>query len=80
MSTPVGHHRVPAEKLQLGVDLENLVDVSIRSKRSALVVVFEVREITIHTWLCRSEMQGKKLHERFLVDWQIKINDGSSTS
>ena len=32
---------------------------------SALEEVFGVREITIRTWLCRSGMQGKKLHERF---------------
>lgn len=30
---------------------------------SALEEVFGVREIIIRTWLCRSGMQGKKLHE-----------------
>jgi len=35
---------------------------------SALEEVFGVREITIRTWLCRSGMQGKKLHERFIVE------------
>jgi len=35
---------------------------------SALEEVFGVREITIRTWLCRSGMQGKKLHERFLAE------------
>jgi hypothetical protein len=42
--------------LALGVDV------------SALEEVFGVREITIRTWLCRSGMQGKKLHERFLLE------------
>jgi IS1 family transposase len=35
---------------------------------SALEEVFGVREITIRTWLCRSGMQGKKLHERFMAE------------
>jgi len=35
---------------------------------SALEEVFGVREITIRTWLCRSGMQGKKLHERFIAE------------
>lgn len=35
---------------------------------SALEEVFGVREVTIRTWLCRSGMQGKKLHERFLAE------------
>ncbi len=38
---------------------------------SALEEVFGVREITIRTWLCRSGMQGKKLHERFLVELEL---------
>jgi hypothetical protein len=38
---------------------------------SALEEVFGVREITIRTWLCRSGMQGKKLHERFLAELQL---------
>lgn len=41
--------------LELGVDA------------SALKEVFGVREITIRTWLCRSGMHGRKLHERFMV-------------
>jgi ferredoxin len=35
---------------------------------SALEEVFGVREITFRTWLCRSGMQGKKLHERFVAE------------
>jgi len=38
---------------------------------SALEEVFGVREITIRTWLCRSGMQGKKLHERFIVELEL---------
>lgn len=38
---------------------------------SALEEVFGVREITIRTWLCRSGMQGRKLHERFLVELEL---------
>jgi transposase-like protein len=38
---------------------------------SALEEVFGVREITIRTWLCRSRMQGKKLHERILVELEL---------
>ena len=34
---------------------------------SALEEVFGVWEITIRTWLCRSGMQGRNLHERFLT-------------
>jgi hypothetical protein len=35
---------------------------------SALEEVFGVREITIRTWLCRSGVQGGKLHERFMAE------------
>jgi IS1 family transposase len=38
---------------------------------SALDEVFGVREITIRTWLCRSGMQGKKLHERFMLELDL---------
>lgn len=38
---------------------------------SALEEVFSVREITIRTWLCRSGMQGKKLHERFILELEL---------
>lgn len=38
---------------------------------SALEEVFGVREITIRTWLCRSGMQGRKLHERFMVELDL---------
>ena len=38
---------------------------------SALEEVFGVREITIRTWLCRSGMQGKKVHERFMLELEL---------
>lgn len=38
---------------------------------SALEEVFEVREITIRTWLCRGGMQGKNPHERFVTELQL---------
>jgi len=38
---------------------------------SALEEVFGVPEITIRTWLCRSGMHGKKLHERFMVELDL---------
>jgi transposase-like protein len=38
---------------------------------SALEEVFSVREITIRTWLCRSGMQGEKLHERFMLELEL---------
>ena len=38
---------------------------------SALEEVFGVREITIRTWLCRSGMQGKKLHEHFMLELEL---------
>jgi hypothetical protein len=38
---------------------------------SALEEVFEIREITIRTWLCRSWMQGKNLHERYLAELKL---------
>ncbi len=38
---------------------------------SALEEVFGVREITIRTWLCRSGMQGRKLHDRFLTELEL---------
>ena len=38
---------------------------------SALEEVFGVHEITIRTWLCRSGMQGKKLHERFMAELEL---------
>ncbi len=38
---------------------------------SALEEVFGVRDITIRTWLCRSGMQSKKLHERYLTELKL---------
>ena len=38
---------------------------------SALEEVFGVREVTIRTWLYRSGMQGKKLHERFVAELEL---------
>jgi len=40
---------------------------------AALEEVFGVREITIRTWLCRSGMQGKKLHERFMAELKLVL-------
>lgn len=37
----------------------------------ALEEVFSVREITIRTWLCRSGMKGKKLHDRFMLELDL---------
>lgn len=38
---------------------------------SALEEVFGVRDITIRTWLWRSGMQGKMLHERFMAELEL---------
>jgi transposase-like protein len=38
---------------------------------SVLEEVFGVREITIRASLCRSGMQGKKLHERMMVELEL---------
>ncbi|MDR3577972.1 MAG: hypothetical protein P4L50_29255 [Anaerolineaceae bacterium] len=38
---------------------------------SALEEVFGVCEITIRSWLCRSGMQGRKLHEQFMVELEL---------
>lgn len=38
---------------------------------SALEEVFGVREITIRTWLCRSGMQSRKLHERSMLELDL---------
>jgi len=38
---------------------------------SALQEVFGVREITIRAWLCRSGMQGRKLHEWMMVELEL---------
>jgi len=38
---------------------------------SALEELFSVREMTIRTWLCRSRMQGQKLHERFMAELDL---------
>jgi len=38
---------------------------------SALEEVFGVREITLRTWLCRSGMQGKIMHERFILELEL---------
>jgi hypothetical protein len=38
---------------------------------SALEEVFGVRENTIRTWLCRGRLQGRKLHERFMVELEL---------
>ena len=38
---------------------------------SVLEEVFNVSEITIRTWLCRSGIQGKKLHERYMLELDL---------
>ena len=38
---------------------------------SALEEVFAVREITIRSWLCRIGQQGRKLHERMMVELEL---------
>jgi IS1 family transposase len=38
---------------------------------SALEEVFGVREITIRAWLSRSGMQGRKLHDRVMVELEL---------
>jgi transposase-like protein len=38
---------------------------------SALEEVFGVQEITIRTWLWGSGVQGRKMHERFLVELNL---------
>jgi hypothetical protein len=38
---------------------------------SALEEVFDVREITIRARFCRSGMQSKKLHERFISELDL---------
>ena len=63
---PAEHGAVPAEK-PFGV--ERLVALGVDA--SALEEVFGVREVTIRTWLCRSGMQGKKLHERFMAELEL---------
>ena len=34
---------------------------------SAIEEAVNIREATLRTWLCRSGVQGRKLHQRFLV-------------
>jgi IS1 family transposase len=38
---------------------------------SVLEEVFGVREITVRAWLCRSGMQGRKLHEWVMVELEL---------
>jgi hypothetical protein len=45
--------------------------LGLRVDASALEEVFRVRESTIRTWLCRSGKQGRKLHERFVVEMEL---------
>jgi hypothetical protein len=33
--------------------------------------IWGTRKSTIRTWLCRSGMQGKKLHERFVTELEL---------
>lgn len=61
---------IPAEE-SFRPDRKNPVAVGIRCRCSTLEEVFGVREITIRTRLCRSGMQGKKLHERFMTELEL---------
>lgn len=45
--------------------------LALEVEASTLEEVFGVRETTIRTWLCRSGMQGRKLHERFIVELDL---------
>jgi transposase-like protein len=47
----------------------NLLAVGVNG--SVLEEVFDVREITIRSWLCRSGIQGRKLHERVMVELEL---------
>jgi transposase-like protein len=38
---------------------------------SALEEMFALRESTIRSWLCRSGQQGRKLHERMMVELEL---------
>jgi len=57
------HDPVPAED-PFRDGRENPVVIGSVVDGSALEEVFGVREITIRAWLCRSGMQGRKLHDR----------------
>ena len=50
---------------------ENNVVIALGVDASALEEVFRVRKITIRTWLCRSGIQDKKLHERFMLELDL---------
>lgn len=73
---PAKHDFVPIEK-SFRVSREDPVAVSIGRRcrgseaTATLEEVFGVREITIRTWLCRSGVEGKKLHERFMVELEL---------
>ena len=68
---PAEHNYVPLEK-PLRTDRENSVGIGNGVDASALEEVFGVREITICTWLCRSGIQGTKLHERFMAELLVE--------
>jgi hypothetical protein len=58
-------------KTHSGLVEKNLWLLALGVDASALEEVFGVREITIRTWLCRSGMQGKKLHVRFMLELDL---------
>jgi len=47
---------------------KNLWLLALGVDASALEEVFGLCEVTIRTWLCRSGIQGRKLHERFVAE------------
>ena len=67
---PEEHDFVPAED-GFGMVEKIMWLLAVGVDGSALEEVFGVREITIRSWLCRSGMQGRKLHERFVVELDL---------
>jgi IS1 family transposase len=58
-------------KTQSGLAEKILWLLALGVDASILEEVFGISEITIRTWLCRSGMQGTKLHERFMVELDL---------
>jgi hypothetical protein len=69
MKFPVRRNTIPYRlKSHSGLIKKILGLLALGVDTSALEEVFRVREITIRTRLCRSGLQGKKLHERFIAE------------
>lgn len=73
---PADYDSISAEK-PIGADRKDSLVAGTGGRRGgsyaivALEEVFGVRAVTIRTWLCRSGMQGKKLHERFIAELRL---------